>query len=350
VTPRDQIARLEGLLERVRKNATKPRVVHERRAAVPEVPTPVPPKVQVAPAAPVAAPVPRSITPVGLPVAAAPPPPPPPPPPPAPPPVAVVPPVDVPAWRPEPGSSVQSRPSTIPPEELSDDDLLEVTTIPPATAAEAEPAPDLSVDVDLSMDDEEPPVSSSRSKVAATIDEALARAAEPDEEREVPVKTPPPESGPQAAGPPPAGLEAPRLPDVDSLEADDMLGPPSMGPTTEQLGETIELEAPRGPTLEIDVSVSAPPEREPERPPEELEVNLPRGQMPSGLYDLPPVAPPAQATPPMPAVEERTSSAPPEPRPTARPELGSAEIARVVLGRPTVSHTFVDVLDRSLKL
>jgi len=129
-----------------------------------------------------------------------------------------------------------------------------------------------------------------------------------------------------------------------------MLGPPSMGPTTEQLGETIELEAPRGPTLEIDVSVSGAPEPEPERPPEELEVNLPRGQMPSGLYDLPPVAPPVQATPPMPAVEERTSSAPPEPRPTARPELGSAEIARVVLGRPTVSHTFVDVLDRSLKL
>jgi hypothetical protein len=193
-------------------------------------------------------------------------------------------------------------------------------------------------------------VSSSRSKVAATIDDAIASAAEAEEDREVPVKTPPPESGPQAAGPPPVGLEAPGVPDVDALEAD-MMGPPSMGPTTEQLGETIELDAPLGPSLDIDVAASAAPEPEPERPPEELEVNLPRGQMPSGLYDLPPAAAPAQATPAAPAVEERTSSAPPEPRPTARPELGAAEIARVVLGnRPIISHTFVDVLDRSLAL
>jgi hypothetical protein len=349
VTPREQIARLEGLLERVRKNAAKARQVLDRRAAAPapELSTPLPPKVEVA------APAPRPVTPAAPPVApvvAAPPvveasPPPPP--------VAapvITPPVDVPVWRPEPGSSVQSRPSTIPPEELGDDDLLEVTTIPPAAAASADASPDLSVDVDVVVDDEEPPASSSRSKLPATMDEALAGASETDEERDVPVKTPPPESGPQAAGPPPVGLDAPRVPDVDSLEADDMLGPPSMGPTAEQLGETIELDAPLGPELEIDVSISAAPEPEAEKPPEELEVTLPRGQMPSGLYDLPPAGAPVQATPPAPAVEERTSSAPPEPRPTARPELGAAEIARVVLGRPSVSHTFLDVLDRSLKL
>lgn len=343
MTPREQIARLEGLLERVRKNVAKPRVVAERRAAAPDVTTPAPAKMAVA--------APPAPSPAPPPVAAAPPPPPPPPPAPAP--VAVVPPVDLPSWSPEPGSAVQPRPESIPPEELSDDDLMEVTTIPPepaAARAEAEPVPELSVDVDVSMDDDEPPVSSSRSKVPATIDEALAGAAESEEDREVPVKTPPPESGPQAAGPPPVGLEAPGVPDVDALEADMLGGPPSMGPTAEQLGETIELEAPRGPTLEIDVSMSDAPEPEPERPPEELEVNLPRGQMPSGLYDVPPVVPPAQATPAAPPVEERTSSAPPEPRPTARPELGAAEIARVVLGRPSASHTFLDVLDRSLKL
>jgi hypothetical protein len=339
VSARDQIARLEGLLERVRTNAAKARPAAEWRANV----ATVPPKVEVVSPAPVMpAPVapPFALSPMtseAPPVAAASP---------TPPPVAAAPPVDVPAWAPESGSSVQPRPPSAPPEELSDDDLLEVTTIPPATAAAAEEPADLSVDVELSMDEEEPPASSSRTKVAATIDEALASAADSDEEREVPVKTPPPESGPQAAGPPAVGLDAPGVPDVDALEAD-MMGPPSMGPTAEQLGETIELEAPRGPTLEIDVGMSDAPEPEPERPPEDLEVSLPRGQMPSGLYDVPPV----QATPAAPAVEERTSSVPPEPRPTARPELGAAEIARVVLGnRPTVSHTFVDVLDRSLSL
>jgi hypothetical protein len=338
VSPRDQIARLEGLLQRVRTNAAKARPAADRRAAAPDVATPVPPKVQVIPPA-VVPPFPLApVTPAAPLVVAAPP---------SPPPIAAVPPVEVPSWRPEPGSSVQSRPSSAPPEELSDDDLLEVTTIPPAPAALAEePAQELSIDVDVSMDEEEPPASSSRSISAATMDETLEGATETDEERDVPVKTPPPESGPQAAGPPSMALDEPGVPDVDALEAD-MMAPPSMGPTAEQLGETIELEAPRGPTLEIDVSVSDVPGPEPERPPEELEVSLPRGQMPSGLYDVPP----GQETPPAPAVEERTSSAPPEPRPTARPELGAAEIARVVLGnRPSVSNTFVDVLDRSLAL
>jgi hypothetical protein len=334
VSPRDQIARLQGLLERVRANAAKPRPVADRRASGPEVPTPVPPKVEVAP--PVAvSPFPLApVTPEPPPVSAAPPP---------------VPSVSVPAWQPEPGSSVQPRPPSAPPEELSDDDLLEVTTIPPAAISGMdEPAADLSVDVDVSMD-EEAPVSSSRSKLAASMDEALESAPESEDEHDVPVKTPPPESGPQAAGPPSVELDEPGMSDVDTLEAG-MLG--SMGPTAEQLGETIELEAPRGPMLEIDVGMSDAPEPEPERPLEELEVTLPRGQMPSGLYDVDPVPmPPATATPAPPAAEDRTSSIPPEPRPTARPELGAAEIARVVLGnRPTISHTFVDVLDRSLAL
>jgi hypothetical protein len=336
VSPREQIARLEGLLQRIRANAAKVRPSADRRAAAPDITTPVPPKVEVVqPAAvspfPLAAPTPEA-----PPVSAAPP-------------VTAAPSVSAPAWRPEPGSSVQSRPPSVPPEELSDDDLLEVTTIPPAAAAAAAEEPANELDVDVSVE-EEPPVSSSRSKVAATMDEALASAAEDEDEHEVPVKTPPPESGPQAAGPPSVGLETPDVPDVDALEAD-MLAPPSLGPTAEQLGETIELEAPLGPTLEIDVSMTDAPEPEPERPPEELEVTLPRGQMPSGLYDLDPASPPTDATPAAPAVEDRTSSVPPEPRPTARPELGAAEIARVVLGnRPTISHTFVDVLDRSLSL
>jgi hypothetical protein len=335
VTPREQIARLERLLERVRKNVSKPRLSMDRRAPTPDVPTPVPPKVEVVKEAPVFVSPPEATAQPASP---------------APPPAAVLPSGDF-GFRPEPGSAVQPRPDSVVPEELSDDDLLEVTTIPPAAAAASvEPAPEISVDVDIPIDEEEPPISSSRSKSDAMMDEALARAADAEEEREAPVKTPPPESGPQAAAPLPSGLEAAGVPDVDALEAD-MMAPTSMGPTAEQLGETIELEAPRGPTLEIDVSASVPPEPEPERPPEELEVSLPRGQMPSGLYDVPPSTPPAQAAPAAPAMEERSSSAPPEPRPTARPELGASEIARVVLGaRPTVSNTFLDVLDRSLSL
>lgn len=331
MTPRDTIARLETLLERVRRNAASPgRAVAPVAAAAPTV-SAVAPAVQ------------------------------------APPPVERYPAVEEPSmprpaveflspgsdagspppWPQESQSAVQARPSSLPPEELSDDDLLEVTTIPP----DAEETTD--VDVDISEPDglvdtehDEPPDSSSRSKVAATIDEALASAVEMDDEREVPVKTPPPESGPQAAGPPLPGFEAPRIPDVDALEAD-LLPPISMGPTAEQLGETIDLEPPRGPSLEIDVTPASPPE--PERPPEELEVALPRAQMPSGTYDLPGGPAPS---PPAPPVEERRmeSSLPPEPRPTARPELGAAEIARVVLGRQTQSASFLDVLDRSLTL
>jgi len=345
VTPRDTIARLETLLERVRKNAASP-----ARAVAPAVVAAS--AVVAAPAAPVAPPAVsvqplvdrRALVddgpPTPRPVVEEP----------IPPTEAAMPPTEFaspPAWPQESPSAVQARPVTLPPEELSDDDLLEVTTIPP----EPEETTDVEVSIDepetdVAAERDEPPVSSSRTKVAETIDEALASAVEMDGEHEVPVKTPPPESGPQAAGPPPQGLEAPRIPDVEALEAD-LLPPVSVGPTAEQLGETIELEPPRGPSLEIDVTPELAPV--PERAPEELEVTLPRAQMPSGTYDLPGAPAPS---PPLPPVEQRPveSSVPPEPRPTARPELGAAEIAKVVLGRPSQSASFLDVLDRSLTL
>ena len=61
MSARDQIARLEGLLERVRKNAARVRSVAERRAPAPEVSTPVPPKVE-APAAVAPPPAPKPFT------------------------------------------------------------------------------------------------------------------------------------------------------------------------------------------------------------------------------------------------------------------------------------------------
>jgi hypothetical protein len=191
------------------------------------------------------------------------------------------------------------------PEELLEDDIVEMT--PGALAAEAvvsaaRPALD---EVDLNFDDEEeapahppvveeePPASSSRSRIAGTMDEALARAAEQMEiqdGREVPLKTPPPESGPQAAtAPMPAGIHAPPAPDIDELLEADILPVSGMSaavPTTEQLGQTIELEEARGPHLELDhpAPLAAAPAMH-EAPTEELEITLPRREFGGGYQD-----------------------------------------------------------------
>jgi hypothetical protein len=245
----------------------------------------------------------------------------------------------VPPWKPEPSSTVQARPSSMPPEELSDDDLVEVTTIPPAPAAAATS----SVPADEQI--EEPPASSSRSKVSESLDEAIASAAVQPDEIEVPIHTPPPESGPQEAVLP-AGIEAPRAPEFADA---DVVRPVSLGPTPEQLGETIELDGADGPEIEIEVAGEAPPVREPERPVEELEVALPRAEMPSGTYDVSvsvpaeaPVA--ASAAPTLPVV----TGAGPEV--TARPAAESADVARMIRATEKAPETFGELLDLSLGL
>ncbi|HEV8549198.1 MAG TPA: hypothetical protein VGQ57_09220, partial [Polyangiaceae bacterium] len=347
MTLADQVHKLEALLERVRKNRTSA-PSHAANVAAPlalELPAARPPAPSmraavsappVAPSAP--APSPPVFTPAAQPVLATP----------APSPVEP-PPVATTSWQPEPGSAVQARPVTapppsvlpsLPPEEVSDDDLLEVTTIPPeapAAAAGSAPTTEAGLNPPLPEHDliepplldapfvestiveppvlepdatevsavqpvseEQAPISSRRFKEPEEA--SLGNAPSLDGEREIPIKTPPPESGPQAALPP--GLEAARAPAVDELEAD-LISPPSRGPTTEQLGETIELEEAAGPELEIDVTI------EEEAPislelgaPEELEVALPRPSLQSGLYDLTSPPPPAypepvlEATPP----------------------------------------------------
>ncbi|HEX5102064.1 MAG TPA: hypothetical protein VFV94_21290 [Polyangiaceae bacterium] len=393
MTTTDRVQKLEALLERVRKNRTAAPRRASAAVAAPSArdafPAQAPPP-QVAPREPFAS----AVTPPSPPVAPAPTPP-------SPPTMASTPP-DVqppttPGWQPEPGSAVQARPATLPPEsipaeEISDDDLVEVTTIPPdaveslppvAAAAPAQPSftepdePELTVsEPPAAAPVVEPPVlepdTMEVSEItavgvrvsAATLDEALAGAAELEGEalegeHEVPIKTPPPESGPQEALPP-TGLEAARTPDVTELEAD-LLSPPSMGPTAEQLGETIELEAPRGPELEIDVTVEEPsPASLEPAPAEELEVALPRPSMPSGLYDM--TAPPPAAYPD-PSLAEGPPSVP-EPRETvtipvevpsidspartARPALGATDVAHVALAPPASSRSFVELLDASL--
>ncbi len=108
-------------------------------------------------------------------------------------------------------------------EVLIDEPVIEAQTVdfgsPPAheVSAPVEPEPIEELELldeeefvnltDAEMEAEEPPASSRRPKAAESMDEALAGAAEQldmEEGREIPLKTPPPESGPQAAPPPQA--------------------------------------------------------------------------------------------------------------------------------------------------
>ncbi|MEI9941490.1 MAG: hypothetical protein WDO69_30080 [Pseudomonadota bacterium] len=212
------------------------------------------------------------------------------------------------------------------PEELLEDDIVEMTS----TESEL-PAANRSLD-ELSFDDlddkrtapppsdDEPPASSSRNRIAGTMDEALARAAEQiqlEEGREVPLKTPPPESGPQAAVALPMGMHAPLAPDIEELLEADIL--PSGGmraaqPTAEQLGQTIDLEEARGPSLELDQPPFNPDALQEDLPNEELEVTLPGREFGGGYQaDL---MPPPEARQDLDAHRQRVGDdsipAPPE--------------------------------------
>jgi len=349
VTNTDRVQVLEALLERVHRN----RSAAPHRAAVSAPLTQTPPMPPF---------VPSAATPPSPPVPAAAPP-------------AEPPPLLPAAWQAEPGSAVQPRPDTMPPsslspaslpaEEIGEDDLLEVTTIPPEAAPEAPREPRLSELPVLEPDTMEvSEITAVGVRIsAASLDEALAGAVQLEGEglegeREVPIHTPPPESGPQEALPA-TGFEAARTPDVDQLEAD-LISPPSLGPTAEQLGETIELEAPRGPELEIDVTVEETPPPPEQAPHEELEVALPRPSLPSGLYDM---TTPPPGDYPSPALAEGPPSVPEQrematlpvevpadtgPERTGRPALGATDVAQVTLAAPASPKTFVELLDASL--
>jgi hypothetical protein len=269
-------------------------------------------------------------------------------------------------------AAIEAEAEAVGTEELSDDDLVEVT--------EGSPQP-ADVDIDFEDEDEHPPASSQRSKVASSMDEALAAAAadQREAEREVPLKTPPPESGPQAA-PMPTGLSAPPAPDVDSLLGGELdiptradAGLAASGPTTEQLGQTIELEEARGPTLELaEHQVAAPPPAAVE----ELEVALPARDVALGYDES--LQPPPEARDELEAHRRRLEDdIPPPPeslatlpsvQPGAAPAIVPLEAAATgpeIIARPTpmgspesfgsVRETFrpssfVELLDASLAL
>jgi hypothetical protein len=240
------------------------------------------------------------------------------------------------------------------------------------------------------------------------MDEALARAAEQmemQEGREVPLKTPPPESGPQAAmAPLPAGIHAPAAPDLDELLEADIL--PTAGlsgapvPTTEQLGQTIDLDEARGPHLELDQPAAAPPALL-DAPTEELEITLPQREFGGGYQDdlMPPpearqdldahlqrlgedaIPPPPESLAQYPSVRpaERasgtfaavtlpsvTTESPSEavstvtieapanaefsPELLARPDIGPGVVAKFIRADAPRPSTFLELLDASLAL
>ncbi|MEO7036511.1 MAG: hypothetical protein ABI548_21380 [Polyangiaceae bacterium] len=232
------------------------------------------------------------------------------------------------------------------PEELLEDDIVEVSVSVDSVA----PAGN-ELDDDLNFGDDEiseesartsdePPASSSRHKVAGTMDEALARAAEQidfDEGREVPLKTPPPESGPQEAMPLPMGIHAPLAPDIEELLEADILpagGVYAAVPTTEQVGQTIDLEEARGPHLELDSALSHPAPLHAELPHEELEVTLPRREFGGGYQDD--LMPPPEARQELDAHRNRYGDDAPPPEslaqyPSQQPEASPQAFAPVIV-------------------
>lgn len=238
-------------------------------------------------------------------------------------------------------------------EELSDEDLVEVTEgTPPPEATE--------VDIDFDDEDEEPPASSSRSKVASSMDEALAAAAERLEaEREVPLKTPPPESGPQEAALPADALVG-TTGDSNALQGGELEIPTRSDthlaaatvPTAEQLGQTIDLEEARGPSLEL--AEHQVVEAQPAVAVEELEVTLPARDVVGG-YDeglLPPpealsdleahrrsledeIAPPPESLAQFPSVQPLGPGAEVVPLPATQAFGPSTEIVEVPAAYPT---------------
>lgn len=290
----DQIARLEALLARVQKNSAQPRPARPALSAT----------AATAPEPAVAHPVemlePEALEPEPLePVAAE----------------------EVAIEMAEPeivseAPAIEMGVESIEDLDLLDDDIVDITDAPsvaPEVAAEEEP--------------EEPPASSRRPRAAANMTEALEGVADQLdlEGRQIPLVTPPPESGPQAAPPVPPMVQPPppadlaRSAGVDEL-LDDQFAPPLGGPTPEQLGGTVELEA-GGASLEID---------EP---------------------DFQESAPPPQSSP-------RATSRPlvaPEPEPLeaeliARPIPPQDQAPAAFASRSFKPETFLELLDASLSL
>src|SRR5690606_11955814 len=132
-------------------------------------------------------------------------------------------------------------------------------------------------------EDEDAPASSRR-PIASSMDEALADAAA----REGPLKTPPPESGPQESSLPASAGHSPTDESLPGASEADML---SKGlPTSAQLGNTVPLE--EGEQAEFEVHAPSEPAVADSMPPsEDFEIRLPARDA-GGSYDANLEAPP----------------------------------------------------------
>lgn len=257
-----------------------------------------------------------------------------------------------------------------------DEEIIDITVEETIEEPERAPAPSpspaqvtaaagINVDIDFDEPEEQPPSSSRRAKVAATsMDEALAGAAE-QLEREVPLKTPPPESGPQEAVPPAHALQQPPPPMDLEKELRREAPAPGGAPILEQplidigLSEEIAAEPPEAESRRRErVAQPAAPPRSPAAPPVASSVEASPRPAPAAA------APPAAVASRAPTPAARAPAAPvtqpslptPEPEPvqpvvTARPQPSASPAARFAEAhRAFYPQTFLELLDASLAL
>lgn len=287
----DQIERLQGLLDRVQKNAARPRVAAAVAAAPLPEPAPEPTEEEELVAMDEAEVIPPE------PVLAE---------------AEVLEETSMVRAIAESEVSVEMGEASIEDLDLLEDEIVDITEAAPEPAA--------------SEAEEEPPASSRRA-IAGSMGEALAEAVDTagmDEGREIPLKTPPPESGPQAA-PPPQGLAAPPVPDLRELHEVDIVS--GTQPTAAQLGATVELEPAAEGELELGEPVA-------EAPP----VYLVREEAPVALAAVA-------------AVEPVQPAASVEPEVVRRPAAATAPAgAFVSAAKGFHPQSFLELLDASLAL
>jgi hypothetical protein len=229
--------------------------------------------------------------------------------------------------------------------DIEDLDMMEVEMVEIAVDS-VDDARDAQVEAD-SFDE---PIPESAPRAAAGHADEL--------EHEVPIKTPPPESGRQVMAPSiqiedDSGGEADLSGsnDVDSLLEADLSGghisrAPERGPSMEQLGETVELEGADAPAAHLELDAIAAEEAPPASA-DELELDLPKQHYAA----VQPMAAP-------PPVEVRSAAAPSPPQaisaagPTLveRPAV-DVPAAEVIAASPQkIPETFIELLDASLGL
>lgn len=175
----------------------------------------------------------------------------------------------------------------------------------PAFAESESPAPLQAQRPGFDFDDiEQEPPASSRRAIASSMDEALADAAA----REVPLHTPPPESGPQEHVILPKSAALPE-PDLDeSLPGDAEADQLAVGlPTSAQLGNTVTLEEGGAVEFEVEAPLQSGQKESTPPPSQDFEIRLPQREA-AGTYDSN-LAPPPEAQSELDAHRERSAAA-----------------------------------------